>query len=386
MGRYDSRREDRRDDRPDGRRELDSHHVGEPDTGRIAARPVSRRERKLQREDKLQERHRTGEPMGDEDTSPGYASDFELRDQIRERLQNYPPGTRNPEERARNEIAREEARAQARQEREAGLEHTPSSATPGYYTDPALMKQIEDRKRLHPIGTANLEERVRHGLAREEARHIAQEEARKQEVRVTYVTKPEPEQATDRAGADRPDSAQQLPPINPVARGALHQQEQERDPESSRQKERREAGHRDNYDRRLPRIGMEERKMRAVADLGHYRVAAVKDISESHFGGNPFTTRKAIDDLVKRGYLEEHMAQVERTKTRNGKPLKDADQESKGFKVLAVTEAGVRASREYSAELGLDPQQRAWAGYVKQHDDSPRCCDLSRRGGLNNTS
>ena len=68
------------------------------------------------------------------------------------------------------------------------------------------------------------------------------------------------------------------------------------------------------------------------------------------FGGNPFTTRKAVADLVKRGHIQEHNAHGPSGKT---------------FKVLAVTEAGAQASREYSGELGLDPGQRAWAGYVK---------------------
>ena len=182
MSRSDSRREDQQD-RGRGK---DSQRGREPETVRVPGRPRSRQERN--------------------DDYPGYHRDYQLVDQVRERAEKYGPDTNDPEERARNEVAQEESRQQAKAERAAGLEHEDGGrGEPGYYADPDLTARIAERKRQYPIGTANLDERVRNQIAREEARRIAREEAIRQEITVRYTSEREAGR-----GADRPETARTI--------------------------------------------------------------------------------------------------------------------------------------------------------------------------------
>ena len=105
---------------------------------------------------------------------------------------------------------------------------------------------------------------------------------------------------------------------------------------------RERSGHRRDYGPRRERVSMDVRTKRAMSDLGYYRVASVSDISREHFGGNAFTTRRAIAALKHRGLVEEHTAHGPK-----GQP----------FKVLTVTETGARAAGRYSEERGLDPDR-----------------------------
>ncbi len=53
------------------------------------------------------------------------------------------------------------------------------------------------------------------------------------------------------------------------------------------------TGHRREYDPRHDTRTAQERRNGALADVGMYRNVSYRDLSESHFGGHPFTTRKS---------------------------------------------------------------------------------------------
>ncbi len=94
---------------------------------------------------------------------------------------------------------------------------------------------------------------------------------------------------------------------------------------------------------------MRERQRRVLQDLGIYRVAALKDLVNEHFGGHPFAARRAIDDLKRRGLVEEFQARGPR-----GRP----------FRVLYLTRKGRRMAERQRGER-LDPDQRYWSGRDK---------------------
>ena len=122
--------------------------------------------------------------------------------------------------------------------------------------------------------------------------------------------------------------------------------------------DRKRTGSRAEFD---PRSGGEDftsRTERAVAEIGMYRSVAYKDLSEAHFNGHPYTTRRAVDRMIQRGDVEEHTAEGPQGGT---------------YKVLTLTEKGVhRAEVAAQAAQGLDSGQKAWSGRVKsaelQHD------------------
>ena len=135
-------------------------------------------------------------------------------------------------------------------------------------------------------------------------------------------------------------------------RSRIDQRQQSKLDPIARFQERREArrqgrpaGHRRDHDPRLPRATQAERINRTLTDLAIYRVAAVRDLTEAHFGGNPYSTRRAIDQMKKEGLVLEHEA-----KGPKGQP----------FKVLTATETGARAAGQTAAHRGLDPEQRTW--------------------------
>ena len=62
--------------------------------------------------------------------------------------------------------------------------------------------------------------------------------------------------------------------------------------------ERKRTGSRAEFD---PRSGGEDftsRTERAVAEIGMYRTVAYKDLSEAHFDGHPYATRRAVDRMI----------------------------------------------------------------------------------------
>ncbi|MCZ0934954.1 MAG: hypothetical protein OXJ54_07210 [Gemmatimonadetes bacterium] len=70
---------------------------------------------------------------------------------------------------------------------------------------------------------------------------------------------------------------------------------------------------------------------------------SLRDLAEAHFGGHPYTTRRAVNAWVRDGIVRETTATGPA-----GNP----------FKVLSLTRAGVIQARGLAAERGMDPGQR----------------------------
>ena len=114
------------------------------------------------------------------------------------------------------------------------------------------------------------------------------------------------------------------------------------------------SGHRREVDPRREKVGFRTRQARALADLGIYRCAAVRDIAKERFGDHPYAARRAIDALKRQGLAAEFEARGPK-----GRP----------FKVLHLTHAG-RRQAEAARTLGLDPGQRYWGGRAKVREAS----------------
>ena len=109
-----------------------------------------------------------------------------------------------------------------------------------------------------------------------------------------------------------------------------------------------------------PRSGGEDftsRTERAVAEIGMYRTVAYKDLSEAHFDGHPYATRRAVDRMIQQGDVQEQTAKGPQGGT---------------YKVLTLTGKGVHRAEVAAQDQGLDSGQKAWSGIVKsaelQHD------------------
>ena len=110
-------------------------------------------------------------------------------------------------------------------------------------------------------------------------------------------------------------------------------------------------GHRREVDPRREQRSFQERLDRSLADVGLYRSVSLRDLSEGHFGGHPYTTRRAVERLKRDGSLEEHTVKGPK---------------GNKFKVLTLTESGAEQARQLTQQLGLDPNQQTWSGLVKQ--------------------
>ena len=121
--------------------------------------------------------------------------------------------------------------------------------------------------------------------------------------------------------------------------------------------ERKRTGSRAEFDPRSGRADFTGRTERAVAEIGMYRTVAYKDLSEAHFEGHPYTTRRAVDRMIQQGDVQEHTAKGPQGGT---------------YKVLTLTEKGVHRAEVAAQDQGLDSGQKAWSGMVKsaelQHD------------------
>ena len=104
-------------------------------------------------------------------------------------------------------------------------------------------------------------------------------------------------------------------------------------------------------DPRRARIDIAERTERALADIGMYRAVAYRDISEAHFGGHPYTTRRGVDRMVRSGRVVEHKA---------------AGPKGGTYTVLTLTERGAKEAREHATQYGMDSGQQTHAGIAKR--------------------
>ena len=129
-----------------------------------------------------------------------------------------------------------------------------------------------------------------------------------------------------------------------------------RDPLKERQ-DRTRTGSRAEFDPRSEREDFTSRTERAVAEIGMYRTVAYKDLSEAHFDGHPYATRRAVDRMIQQGDVQEQTAKGPQGGT---------------YKVLTLTGKGVHRAEVAAQDQGLDSGQKAWSGIVKsaelQHD------------------
>ena len=111
------------------------------------------------------------------------------------------------------------------------------------------------------------------------------------------------------------------------------------------------AGHRREHDaREVTRRTRTQRTRAAIADVGLYRAVSYKDLSERHFDGHPYTTRRMVTQMKQAGLIEEHEARGPRGNT---------------FKVLTATERGKGAAHRAAVDAGHAAEQRTWSGIVK---------------------
>ena len=63
--------------------------------------------------------------------------------------------------------------------------------------------------------------------------------------------------------------------------------------------DRKRTGSRAEFDPRSERRRISRaRTERSVAEIGMYRSVAYKDLSEAHFDGHPYATRRAVDRMI----------------------------------------------------------------------------------------
>ena len=132
----------------------------------------------------------------------------------------------------------------------------------------------------------------------------------------------------------------------------------ERPRDHTKEREQRQrSGHRREYDPGTERQNFEARSDRALADLGMYRSVAYRDLAEAHYDGHPYAARRAVDRMIRGGYVQEHIVK---------------GPQGGAFKVLTLTERGAERALRVAREQGLNSQQKAWSGLVKlnelQHD------------------
>ncbi len=113
----------------------------------------------------------------------------------------------------------------------------------------------------------------------------------------------------------------------------------------SRNSQRLRDGHRREYaaSRERGSIFFPERCAGALADIGVHGVVSFRDLAEARFGGHPYTTRRAVNDWIRKGLVAETRATGP-----DGNP----------FKVLTLTAKGAAEARDLAAERGMDPAQR----------------------------
>lgn len=91
-----------------------------------------------------------------------------------------------------------------------------------------------------------------------------------------------------------------------------------------------------------------------VVDVAVFRAVAYRDISERHFGGHPYTTRRGVNAAIRDGLLEERKVSGPRGEA--------------SFTVLTATRSGAEAAGRLAGRRGWDPAQRMWSDRGREAD------------------
>ena len=154
---------------------------------------------------------------------------------------------------------------------------------------------------------------------------------------------------------------------------------QDRDHPAPENRARERAGHRREHDARAQapeardqtRRTRTERTRAAIADVGLYRAVSYKDLSDTHFDGHPYTTRRMVTHMTRAGLIEEHEARGPGGNT---------------FTVLTATERGKDAAHRAAVDAGHAAEQRTWSGLVKpaelSHDTAVYRAALGERARI----
>ena len=137
----------------------------------------------------------------------------------------------------------------------------------------------------------------------------------------------------------------------------------------SRATHRMRDGHRREYDASRDRgsTSFRERCRGALADIGIYGAVSYRDLAETHFGGHPYTTRRAVNAWTREGLAKESTAKGPKRRP---------------FKVLTLTRKGAAAIRDLDAGHGLDPGQHIRsAARLLQHVQLPHDTAIYRACG-----
>ena len=112
------------------------------------------------------------------------------------------------------------------------------------------------------------------------------------------------------------------------------------DPQTRTTGHRREHAARahDPEARHRPRRSRTARTRDAVADVGLYRAVSYTDLSDQHFDGHPYATRRSVNHMIRAGLIEEHEATGPAGQT---------------FTVLTATERGRDAAQRAAHEAKL---------------------------------
>ena len=78
-------------------------------------------------------------------------------------------------------------------------------------------------------------------------------------------------------------------------------------------------GHRREYDASRDRgsTSLRERCRGALADIGIYGAVSYRDLAEAHFGGHPYTTRRAVNAWIREGLVTKKPEPLDPTATRS---------------------------------------------------------------------
>ena len=145
------------------------------------------------------------------------------------------------------------------------------------------------------------------------------------------------------------------------------------DPQTRTTGHRREHAARahDPEARHRPRRSRTDRTRDAVADVGLYRAVSYTDLSDQHFDGHPYATRRSVNHLIRAGLIEEHEA---------------TGPQGQSFTVLTATERGRDAAQRAAVDAGHVPEQQAWSGIVKpaelSHDTAVYRAALDERARI----